>query len=98
MKNWNEYVGESKFEVYHKSYTSAVDSALSYANNRGFELDDDEVAQSVGLNSSKPGRGKTTKVSLSLIKNGKEVKQKLHFQVYNRDIDPKPYELNVYIS
>ena len=43
----------------------------------------------------KPGVGKTNSYNIDLMKNGKDVKQKLHMQVY---YDEGRYELNMYIS
>lgn len=95
--NWKDYVIESN-DVYHQTYTSAVQSGLAYAIKRGFTTDDDEVALLVGSFSSRPGSGKTTKLHIPIYKAGKLQKKELHIQVYNRDTAINPFELNVYIS
>lgn len=90
---------ESKFdyELYHSSYTSAVDAALQHAVVKGYTTDPEEVADLVGFGPRKPGRGKTTQVHIPLYKNGKPQKKHLHISVYNRDIDGKTFELTAYI-
>lgn len=92
-------LNESKqdYELYHKSYTSAVQSGLNYAVKKGYTTDEEEVADLVGLGPKKPGRGKTNQLHIPIYKNGKKQKKMLHITVYNRDTDPTPYELTVYI-
>ncbi len=86
---------ESKYDVYHKSYTSAINAALDYANERGFEYDKEETAREIGLGPKKPSEGKTNRFSISLTKDGKEQKKKLQIQVYGMG---EKYELNCYIN
>ena len=88
----------SDYEVYHKSYTSAIDTALEYAKKKGFTTDPEEVADLVGLQSRRPGKGKTTRVSIPLYKNGKPQRAGLQIVVYGMDADSsRPFELTTYI-
>jgi hypothetical protein len=90
----NESVNESN-DVYHKSYTHAIEAAEVYAKKKGYEIEDDEMFTKVGMNSKRPSVGKTTRVSLELLKNGKPQKKMLHIQVYGMK---NGYELNAYIN
>ncbi|MDY0215270.1 MAG: hypothetical protein RBS24_07160 [Bacilli bacterium] len=83
-------------QVYHKSYSSAVQYALDQAKKKGFTYDDDEYFSIVATGTKKPSVGKTTKFSLPLYKGEKKVKPALHVQVYG--MDSGNYELNYYIS
>lgn len=97
-KSTNESLSESKKtdqEVYHKTYTSAINSALDYAENRGYEYDKEEVSQEIGLGPKKPKDGDTNKFSISLTKDGKKQKKYLNIQVYGMG---DKYELNCYIN
>ncbi len=101
MKKFKELFEKQDYELYHKSYTSAVQEAERYANSQGFELDPEEMADKIGLGPKKPSEGKTNKFSLDLYKNGEPIKgkRKFHFQVYNRGNDVgNNFELNLYIS
>ena len=82
-------------EVYHKSYTHAIEAAEAYALKKGYTIEDDEMFNKVGMNSKRPSVGKTTKVNLELLRNGKPQKKMLHIQVYGMK---NGYELNAYIN
>jgi len=90
----NESVNEAD-DVYHKSYTHAIEAAEVYARKKGYTIEDDEMFTKVGMNSKRPSVGKTTRVSLELLKNGKPQKKMLHIQVYGMK---NGYELNAYIN
>ena len=93
---FGESVNEAKdVEVYHKSYTHAIEAAQNYAGKKGYEIEDDELFTKVGMNSKRPSVGKTTRVSLELLKNGKPQRKMLHIQVYGMK---NGYELNAYIN
>jgi len=93
---FGESVNEAKdVEVYHKSYTHAIEAAQNYAGKKGYEIEDDELFTKVGMNSKRPSVGKTTRVSLELLKNGKPQRKMLHIQVYGMK---NGYELNTYIN
>jgi hypothetical protein len=97
MAKFKEFLQESKYEVYHDTYTSAIQTAEEWAIKQGYDLDEEEWAQDIGLGPSKPKPGKTNKFSLSLSKNGKEDKKRLQIQIYNRETNSNTYELNMYI-
>ncbi len=92
--------GKNDYIIYHDSYTSAIQSAELYANNQGYTLDAEEMADKIGLGPKRPSKGKTNKFTLDLYKNGKMInnKFKFHFQVYNRGTSSNTYELNCYIA
>lgn len=90
-------ISEAKdaYTVAHKTFSSAVQHAKEVAEKRGFEFDPEEWDRKVATGPRKPGTGKTNSYNIDLMKNGKEVKQKLIMQVY---YDEGRYELNMYIS
>ena len=83
------------YTVAHNSFSSAVQHAEEVTKKRGFEVDSEEWDRKVAMGPRKPGAGKTNSYNIGLMKNGKEVKQKLNMQVY---YDEGRYELNMYIS
>lgn len=99
LKELREARGKT-YELYHNSYTSAIQTAIGDAEKQGFTLDDDERYQEIGAGPGKPKNGKTVRHTLKLYKNGKVQRKALHLQVYNRGSSArtKPYELNYYIS
>lgn len=84
------------YPLFHPTYTSAIQTALEIARSRGYEYDKDEVFSIIGSGPKKPQEGDTNKFSVPLMKDGREVKEALQIQVYNRGGE-KPYELNTYI-
>ena len=90
-----ERKSKKDYEVYHKSYTSAVDEMLAFIEKNGYEISEDEVFQSITVGPGRPGNGKTTRHSLELTKGGKEQRKRLQVQVYNMG---SSYELNMYIQ
>ena len=101
-KKYHNQLGESvneakagEIQIYHKSYTLAIEDAKRYAYLKGYTIADDEMFNKVGMNSKRPSVGKTTKVNLELLKNDKPQKKMLHIQVYGMK---NSYELNAYIN
>jgi hypothetical protein len=92
-----ESVTEAKapYEVYHKSYTSAIEAAREYAEKKGFEIDNDDSFRKIGMGPRKPSEGKTNSFSIQLTKDGKLQRKQLHIQVYGMK---NSYELNAYIG
>ena len=90
-------MGEAKsdYEVYHKSYTSAIQAAKEYAEKQGYEINDDDSFTKIGLGPRKPSEGKTNRFSIELSKDGKVQKKMLQIQVYGMR---NSYELNAYIQ
>ncbi len=86
-------------DLYHSTYSSAIQKALETVKSRGFEVDEDDFHNQVTTGIGRPKDGKTTKHSIQLKKNGKPIKKTLEIQVYNRGDSAKtPYELNHYIG
>jgi hypothetical protein len=88
-------INEAKFEVYHDSYTSAINAAKQWAEKEGYEIDDEDSFRKIGMGPKKPSEGKTNKFSIELTKDGKSQKKMLHIQVYGMKTK---YELNCYIG
>jgi hypothetical protein len=86
---------KSDYEVYHKSYTSAINAAKEYAEKKGYEINDDDSFRQIGMGPRKPSEGKTNKFSIELSKDGKVQRKKLQIQVYGMR---NSYELNAYIQ
>jgi hypothetical protein len=95
IKLFEEFVNESKYQVYHNSYTSAVNAALEYAEKQGYSYDKEETATKIGAGPKKPDDGKTNKFTITLFKDDKEQKKALQIQIYGMG---DKYELNTYIS
>ena len=104
---------KSDYAVYHKTYTSAIQSAREYAEKKGYEIDDEDSFRQIGMGPKKPSDGKTNRFSIQLTKDGKPQKKHLHIQVYGmgtykRNPDgsktrslhggQNEYELNAYIN
>lgn len=87
---------KSDYEVYHKDYSTAVQTAIKQAEKRGYEVDMDDWHDKVATGPKKPSSGKTNSFSINLMKDGKPAKKKLQMQVYN--MDNHKYELNMYIE
>jgi hypothetical protein len=96
VKEESEQMNEaSKYQIYHPSYSSAVQHALSQAEKQGFTVDMDDYTQKVAFGPKKPSAGKTNSFSITLMdKSGKISKKKLQMQVYG--MEGGKYELNMY--
>jgi len=98
-KKTNEEINEGKsdnsYEIYHESYTSAINAALDYAEKKGYTYDKEETAGKIGAGPKKPSEGKTNRFTITLKKDDKEQKKELHIQVYGMG---EKYELNCYIN
>ena len=86
---------KADYEIYHKSYTSAIDTGLESIIKRGYTSDAEDQADIIGLGPSKPSVGKTNKLTLPIYKKGKLQKKAAQFQIYNTG---NSYELNLYIQ
>lgn len=86
----------SGYTVYHNSYTSAIDAAISFAEKKGYTVSEDDVWQYISTGPKKPSEGKTNSFTVGLMKNGKEDRKKLHLQIYG--MGGGKYELNMYIQ
>ena len=97
---FKELFEKQQYELYHDTYTSAIQEAEKYAKSKGFDLDKEEMADEIGMGPGRPKKGKTVRHTLTLYKNGEPIKgkRKFHIQVYNRGQDRNTYELNCYIA
>ena len=95
-KEETELEEKTDYEVYHKDYSSAVQTAIKQAEKRGYEVDMDDWHDKVATGPKKPSSGKTNSFSIKLMKDGKPSKKALQMQVYN--MDNHKYELNMYIE
>ena len=86
----NEKKG-SDYDLYHKTFSGAMQHAYAQAKKRGYVVDKDDIDNKVATGPRKPSMGKTNRYILVTDK-----KQKLHVQVAN--LDNKRYELNMYIE
>lgn len=87
---------KSKYQLYHNSYTNAVQHALDQARKDGYEIDMDDYERKVAFGPRKPSKGKTNSFSVKLTKNGKPQRKALQMQIYG--MDSGKYELNMYIE
>ena len=86
----DEKKSATDYEVYHKSFSDAMQHAYEYAEKKGFPVDKDEIDDKVALGPKKPSKGKTNRYDL------KAGRKTAHIQVYN--MNNKTYELNMYIE
>jgi hypothetical protein len=86
---------QAKYDVYHNSYTSAIQSAREYAEKQGYTINDDDSFRKIGMGPRKPSEGKTNSFSIELSYGGKDSRKQLHIQVYGMRNN---YELNCYIG
>jgi len=86
------------YKTGHKSYTDAVNTAFSHhAKRDNIHSTPDHKADHIGLNSKKPGSGKTTRVNIPATHKETGKKHMIHMQVHNKG-GSHPYELNTYSS
>ena len=81
----------SDYELYHKTFSGAMQHAYAVAKKRGYTVDKDDIDNKVATGPRKPSKGKTNRYIL-----GTDKKQNLHVQVAN--LDNKRFELNMYIE
>ena len=103
LKSIKEMLDEARakkepMEIYHPSYSSAVQHAKAHAEKQGYEISDDDWHSNVTMGPGKPSGGKTTRHVIPLHKDGKLSKKGLAIQVHDRQTNNKPYELNSYIN
>ena len=79
------------YELYHKTFSAAMQHAYQAARKMGYIVDSDDIDSKVSNGPKKPSSGKTNSYIL-----GTQKKQNLHVQVAN--LDNKRYELNMYID
>lgn len=84
------------YEIYHDTYSDAVSEAIAIANRGGYSVDEDEFHTNVTTGPRKPSVGKTNRFTIPLLKDGKETRKFLMFQIYG--MDEGKFELNAWIS
>ena len=105
LEDWAETIVEAdlmkeadrsgNYELYHNTYTSAINTALEYHAANGLEVSEDDRWHHVAVNSKRPKDGETTRLQLPATdRNGKQ--HMIQIQVYNRGTDRMPFELNTY--
>lgn len=95
--------GKSDYEIYHGSYSAAVQEIEKFALKNGYTLDStddpemqgDQMYNKVGRGPTKPTGGKTNRFSFELYKGNKKQRKMLHAQVYG---EGNRFELNMYIN
>lgn len=107
LEDWAETIVEadltkearhsSDYELYHDTYTSAINDALSYHAKSGLEVSEDDRWHHIAVNSKRPKDGETTRVQLPAV-DSKGKKYMIDIQVYNRGTDRMPFELNTYAN
>ena len=90
MSNIQSSKSSSGYELYHKTFSGAMQHAYAFAKKKGYTVDSNDIDSKVASGPKKPSSGKTNKYIL-----GTNKKQNIHVQVYNTG---KSYELNMYID
>ena len=80
-------------EIYHETFTKAINEALNSATDKNLVVNNDDIFTYVTAGNGRPKSGKTFRCSLRI----ENSKKGLHIQIYNTDKKSKPYELNSYI-
>ena len=88
---------KDSYQIYHPTYSSAVQHAEKHLNKQGFDIHPDDWFHHVNSGPSKPAEGKTVSLHIPLHKDGVPSKKVAHIQVYNRGNDlANNHELNMY--
>ncbi len=94
FKQLREKAGKSSsgYDLYHKTFSGAMQHAYAFAKKKGFIVDKDDIDNKVATGPKKPSSGKTNSYILKTNKKNRHA----HIQVAN--LDNKRYELNMYIE
>ena len=92
FKQIREAKSSSGYDLYHKTFSGAMQHAYAFAKKKGFEVDKNDIDNKVATGPKKPSSGKTNKYILKTNKKNRHA----HIQVAN--LDNKRYELNMYIE
>tara|TARA_B110000263_G_C15238113_1_gene477998 strand:+ start:68 stop:1021 length:954 start_codon:yes stop_codon:yes gene_type:complete len=87
---------KAKYKIDHKTFSGAVEEAMSVATKAKYEVDEDSYFHEIATGPRKPGEGKTNTYKIDLSKNGKIDRKKLQIQIYGKG--KHGYELNCYIA
>ena len=63
---------KAKYDLYHKTYSGAVQHAADVAKKQGYEVDQDSWDSEISSGQRKPSAGKTVSKKVKLIKGGKD--------------------------
>jgi hypothetical protein len=86
-------------ELFFSTFSAAVQHARKKAEDRGYEIDEDDWFREVTTGPGKPREGQTTRMTIGIIKNGKPQRKALQIVVYNMGNDiQNNYELVHYIN
>ena len=91
MAALNAQKSATGYDVYHKTFSSAMQHAYKFAKSKGFTVSTKDIDDKVASGPRKPSAGKTNSYILDTDKN-----KRVHIQVAN--LDNKRYELNMYIT
>lgn len=86
---------------YYDTFSAAVQTARLAAENKGYEINEDDWFNEITVGQGKPREGQTTKACIGLSLNGKPQRKTLNIQVYNMGLNfgnGRNYELNYYIN
>tara|TARA_A200000159_G_scaffold34987_1_gene31470 strand:- start:6810 stop:8894 length:2085 start_codon:yes stop_codon:yes gene_type:complete len=92
FKQIREAKSSSGYDLYHKTFSGAMQHAYAFAKKKGFQVDKNDIDNKVATGPKKPSSGKTNKYILKTNKANRHA----HIQVAN--LDNKRYELNMYIE
>jgi hypothetical protein len=92
FKQIREAKSSSGYDLYHKTFSGAMQHAYAFAKKKGFEVDKNDIDNKVATGPKKPSSGKTNKYILKTNKKNRHA----HIQVAN--LDNKRYELNMYME
>jgi len=89
-KGFNESKSATGFDIYHKTFSGAMQHAYAFAKKKfGIEIDPKEIDDKVATGPRKPSSGKTNSYGLKALGG----KKGIQVQVHNTG---KSFELNVY--
>jgi hypothetical protein len=91
MAALNAQKSATGYDLYHKTFSSAMQHAYKFAKSKGFTVSTKDIDDKVASGPRKPSAGKTNSYILDTDKN-----KRVHIQVAN--LDNKRYELNMYIT
>ena len=92
FKQIREAKSSSGYDLYHKTFSGAMQHAYAHAKKKGYVVDKNDIDNKVATGPKKPSSGKTNKYILKTNKKNRHA----HIQVAN--LDNKRYELNMYIE
>ena len=84
------------YEIYHKSYTNAIDEIIDYLRDKNLYMDENDVWNEISTGKPRPKEGGTNRFNILLYNNdGTPAKKVVAFQIADLG---KSYELNMYLS